>query len=124
MVSNFPIKKLLTILTTVVVVAVTALTMGGANATDHNDFVGSWDGFDTKGNPYTLALFENGTAEGTLESGMTGLWQVRDDVAYIEWNNDWKAMIVESGDGYTKLAFGPGRGFSSVPDGISSITKN
>ena len=100
-----------------------AATVVSAAVAEADGFVGSWDGFDTKGNPYIIVLFEDGTAEGTLEPGMAGLWQVRDDVVYVEWNNDWKAMIIEGDGSYTKLAFGPGKGFTSVPDGISSIAK-
>ena len=48
---------------------------------------------------------------------------MRGDVAYVEWNNGWKAMIVSSDEGFTKLAFSPSKSFTSAPDGISDIAK-
>ncbi len=101
-----------------------ALFAFAAVAAEPDEFVGKWNGYNTEGAPYAISLMGDGTAEGDLEAGMTGLWQVRDEIVYLEWNSGWKAMIVENNDGsYTKLAFGPGKGFTSSPDGISPITR-
>lgn len=73
-------------------------------------FVGKWKVQDTKGEPFTIWLSDDGKAKGDrANEGLAGMWKEEGDSAVITWDTDWVTKITKEGDKYTKSALKNGQ---------------
>ena len=73
-------------------------------------FVGKWKVQDTKGEPFTIWLSDDGTAKGDRSGeGLSGTWKEEGNAAVITWDSDWTTKITKEGDTYKKTAFEKGK---------------
>ena len=96
--------------TTVALAAVVfAITLAGA-AIAASGFVGKWKVTDTKGEPFTIWLSDDGTAKGDRSGeGLSGNWKEEGDTAIITWESGWMTKIAKDGDSYQKTAIENGK---------------
>ncbi|MGD9503094.1 MAG: hypothetical protein AB7V40_11485 [Methyloceanibacter sp.] len=79
-----------------------AVTLTGA-AIAASGFVGKWKASDTKGEPFTIWLSDDGLAKGDRSGeGLSGMWKEEGDAAIITWDSGWVTTIAKDGDGYKK----------------------
>ena len=75
--------------------------IGGAIAA--SGFVGKWKVTDTKGEPFTIWLSDDGTAKGDRSGeGLAGMWKEEGDAAVITWDSGWVTTIAKDDDSYKK----------------------
>ena len=92
-------------------------------------FAGDWSGKymteDTKGNPFTISLTDDGKASGDKHgTSLSGTWMTNDaDAAEIAWDTGWTTMLSKDGDGYKKSAFRAGTPKSDSPTHTTSAKK-
>jgi hypothetical protein len=73
-------------------------------------FVGKWKVSDTKGEPFTIWLSDDGTAKGDRSGeGLAGMWKEEGDAAVITWDSGWMTTIAKDGDAYKKTTTQDGK---------------
>lgn len=83
-----------------------------------NPFVGRWDigRSSPEAKPaFVMTLNADFTARKSHVPSATGTWKLVDGEARVVWSDGWRDVIREQGDGYRKIAFGPGRDFDDSP---------
>ena len=100
---------------------VAVLTSGAA-------FAGEWTGKymteDTKGNPFSISLADNGTAAGTKHgTALSGTWTDEGDAAVIKWSTGWTTKISKDGDHYKKAAYRAGAPMKDGPTHTTGVEK-
>jgi hypothetical protein len=87
-----------------------ALTLIGSAAVAASGFVGKWKVTDTKGEPFTIWLSDDGTAKGDRTGeGLSGMWKEEGNAAVITWDSGWVTKIAKEGDSYQKTAIENGK---------------
>ena len=90
------------------------------------DFVGKWDigkNPETGKVAFVMTLHADGTARKSHVPTSTGQWEVVDGEARVIWSEGWRDIIKRDGDRYRKIAFGPGKDFSSAPSNTDTAQK-
>lgn len=87
-------------------------------------FASEWTGKymteDTKGNPFSITLTDNGIAAGEKHGTvLSGTWADEGGAAVIKWTTGWTTKISKDGDRYKKTAYRAG---SSMQDGPTHAT--
>ena len=96
--------------TAAAVALVFGIAMTGAGAFAAGGFVGKWKVEDTKGEPFTIWLSDDGTAKGDRSGeGLAGMWKEEGNAAVITWDSGWVTKITKEGDSYKKTAFEKGK---------------
>ncbi len=86
----------------VAAIALTVALIGGA-AIAGSGFVGKWKVTDTKGEPFTIWLSNDGVAKGDRAGeGLAGMWKEEGNAAVITWESGWVTTIAKDGDSYKK----------------------
>jgi hypothetical protein len=68
-------------------------------------FVGKYKTTDSKGEPFTIWLSDDGVAKGDrANEGLAGMWKEEGNSAVITWDSSWVTKITKDGDKYTKTA--------------------
>jgi hypothetical protein len=89
---------------------VLAIAMTSAGAFAAGGFVGKWKVTDTKGEPFTIWLSDDGTAKGDrANEGLAGMWKEEGNAAVITWDSGWVTKITKEGDSYKKTALENGK---------------
>ena len=87
-----------------------AIALTSAAGFAASGFVGKWKVQDTKGEPFTIWLSDDGTAKGDRSGeGLSGTWKEEGNAAVITWDSDWTTKITKEGDTYKKTAFEKGK---------------
>ena len=87
-----------------------AIALTSAAGLAASGFVGKWKVKDSKGNPFTIVLSEDGTAKGDRSGeGLAGTWKEEGNAAVITWDSDWTTKITKEGDTYKKTASEKGK---------------
>jgi hypothetical protein len=82
---------------------VLAIALIGASAVAGSGFVGKWKVTDTKGEPFTIWLSNDGVAKGDRAGeGLAGMWKEEGNAAVITWESGWVTTIAKDGDSYKK----------------------
>ena len=80
-----------------------AIALIGGAAIAASGFVGKWKVTDTKGEPFTIWLSDDGTAKGDRAGeGLAGMWKEEGSAAVITWESGWVTTITKDGDNYKK----------------------
>ena len=73
-------------------------------------FVGKYKTTDSKGEPFTIWLSDDGVAKGDrANEGLAGMWKEEGSAAVITWDSGWVTKITKEGDSYKKTAFEKGK---------------
>jgi hypothetical protein len=87
-----------------------AIALTGASALAASGFVGKWKVTDTKGEPFTIWLSDDGTAKGDRTGeGLSGMWKEEGNAAMITWDSGWTTKITKEGNKYKKTASEKGK---------------
>jgi len=82
-------------------------------------FLGRWRCGDGQGHNFIITLDRDGHATKSIGSAR-GTWLVENGEAHVSWNDGWHDAIRRAGNGYEKVAYGPGKTFSDEPDNIAN----
>ena len=103
-------KTLLARTTAAVAAIALAITLIGGAAVAASGFVGKWKVTDTKGEPFTIWLSNDGLAKGDRTGeGLSGMWKEEGSAAVITWETGWVTKITKEGDSYQKTAIENGK---------------
>ena len=99
-----------------------------AALTSSVSFADEWTGKymteDTKGNPFSITLTDNGTAAGEKHGTvLSGTWANEGDAAVIKWSTGWTTKISKDGDRYKKTAYRVGTSMQDGPTHATSVEK-
>ncbi|MEX1061175.1 MAG: hypothetical protein WED13_09160 [Methyloceanibacter sp.] len=87
-----------------------AIVLTSASCLAASGFVGKWKVEDTKGEPFTIWLSDDGTAKGDRSGeGLAGMWKEEGNAAVISWDSGWTTTISKEGDSYKKTASEKGK---------------
>lgn len=94
-----------------------AIALTSAAGFAASGFVGKWKTTDTKGEPFTIWLSDDGLAKGDrANEGLTGMWKEEGDSAVITWDSNWVTKITKEGDSYKKTVEKDGEPVGSPAD--------
>jgi hypothetical protein len=94
-----------------------AIALAGASALAAEGFVGKYKTTDTKGEPFTIWLSDDGNAKGDrANEGLAGMWKEEGNAAVITWDSGWVTKITKEGDSYKKTALENGKPVGSPSD--------
>ena len=80
-------------------------------------FVGKYKTTDSKGEPFTIWLSDDGVAKGDrANEGLAGMWKEEGNTAVITWDSSWVTKITKEGDKYKKTAEKDGKAVGSPAD--------
>jgi hypothetical protein len=80
-----------------------AVVLAGTAGFAAEGFVGKYKTTDTKGEPFTIWLSNDGVAKGDrANEGLAGMWKEEGNAAVITWDSEWVTKITKDGDKYTK----------------------
>jgi len=81
-------------------------------------FLGKWKVGEGNGSAFYITLEPDGVAHKTIGSSH-GTWTTVDNEARISWDDGWHDAIRKVGSRYEKVAFSPGKSFTSDPDNVT-----
>ena len=89
------------------------LALGVAGINPASAAGSGWEGKyktkDTQGNAMSITLAGDGTATADRSGeGLKGTWKEKDNVAVIDWNDDWMTKLAKDGSSYAKTAYRDG----------------
>jgi len=91
-----------------------------SSASFAGDWIGRYMTEDTKGNPFSITLTDNGTAAGEKHGTvLSGAWEDEGEAAVIKWDTGWTTKLSKDGGHYKKTAY---RGGASMQEGPTHTT--
>ncbi len=88
-----------------------------ASAFAAEGFVGKYKTTDTKGEPFTIWLSNDGNAKGDrANEGLSGMWKEEGNAAVITWDSRWVTQITKDGSSYKKTALKDGKPVGTASD--------
>ena len=94
-----------------------AIVLTSASGLAASGFVGKYKTTDTKGEPFTIWLSDDGNAKGDrANEGLAGMWKEAGSAAVITWDSGWVTKITKDGDKYTKTAEKDGKAVGEPSD--------
>src|SRR5262245_32437588 len=93
----------------------TSVPLPIASTASAGHFLGRWRCGDGQGHNFIITLDRDGHATKSIGSSR-GTWVVENGEAHVSWNDGWHDAIRKNGNGYEKVAYGPGKTFSDAPD--------
>jgi hypothetical protein len=107
-----------------VCVAAGIVGVATASASFADDWTGKYVTEDTKGNPMSITLADDGKVRGEkLGHVLTGKWTNEDGAAVIKWDTGWTTMLAKDGDRYKKTAYRVGTSMEDGPTHTGSAEK-
>lgn len=89
-----------------------------------SDWTGKYLTADTKGNPFSIMLADDGSAAGEKQGHvLNGTWTNEGDAAVIKWNTGWTTKLSKDGDRYKKTAYRVGASVQEGPTHATSAEK-
>jgi len=85
--------------------------------------VGVWKVADSAGKTFHITVKEDGTATTDWEGGEQGVWEVEGQTIHVRYTDGWHDILMKDGDGYKKIAFGPGMPLDGKPENTTPAVR-
>jgi len=95
-----------------------------SSASFAGDWIGKYMTEDTKGNPFSITLGDNGKAAGEKQGHvLSGTWADDGEAAVIKWDTGWTTKLSKDGDRYKKTAYRAGTPMEDGPTHATGAEK-